>query len=248
MRALIGIVSVAVALMCSTAGAQSEPTICCDGSIIFAGSCPFGPSPCPDDPRECVDLTVPDPCSSTTTTIVSSATTTTVAPGEPISGKKLLLKNPPAGTTANKVVLLAKDPAITIGAAGTDGDPQCSGAGGGGTSSLRLTASGDAGDVTISLPCAGWTTNGANSLYKYKDATGATCKNVLVKAGVLVKAVCKGAQVGIDLNASMAPVAVVMRLNSRAYCSAFGGAVGVKDGSDDKTFLHKEAPAPLECP
>src|SRR4030095_9430121 len=86
-----------------------------------------------------------------------------------ILGKKLLIKNPPSGAAGNKVVALGKDPAITIGAAGSAGDPQCSGAGGGGTSSLRIVASGGAGDVTIPLPCAGWTTNGTNTRYKYKD-------------------------------------------------------------------------------
>src|SRR5262245_5079971 len=103
-----------------------------------------------------------------------------------ILGKKLLIKNPPAGTTVNKVVHLAKDATVTIGAAGAAGDPQCTGAGGGGVSSIHIAASGGAGDVTIALPCGGWTTNGANTLYKYKDSTGLTCKLVLVKAGVLV--------------------------------------------------------------
>ena len=71
---------------------------------------------------------------------------------------------------------------------------------------------------------------------------------ILVKNGVLAKAVCKGAQVAIDLNGSMAPVAVVTTLNTQKYCTSFGGATVVKDGSDDKTFLHKSAPAPGGCP
>jgi hypothetical protein len=164
-----------------------------------------------------------------------------------ILGKKLLIKNPPAGTASNKVVHLGKDPAITIGAAGSAGDPQCTGAGGGGTSSLHILASGGSGNVTIPLPCTGWTTNGTNSLYKYKDTTKTTCTIVLVKSGVLAKAICKGTQVAIDLNGSMAPVAVVTRLNTQEYCTEFGGLDVVKDGSDDKTFLHKNAPAPATC-
>ena len=163
-----------------------------------------------------------------------------------ILGKKLVIKNPPAGTAVNKVVHLGKDPAITLGAAGSAGDPQCTGADGGGTSSLRLTLSGGAGDVIIPLACGGWTTNAANTQYKYTDSTAATCKVVLVKAGVLVKAVCKGPQVAVDLNGTISPVAVVTTLNSQAYCTEFGGTVK-HDGSDDKTFLRKDAAAPASC-
>ena len=79
-----------------------------------------------------------------------------------VFGKKLLLKNPPSGTTRNKVVHLAKDASITVGLVGGPGTPQCGGAGGGG-GSLRIFASGAAGDVTIPLPCTGWTTNGSNT-------------------------------------------------------------------------------------
>lgn len=164
-----------------------------------------------------------------------------------IFGKKLLIKNPPSGTTGNKVVHLGKDPNITVGGAGGAGDPQCSGAGGGGTSSLRIAASGGAGDITIPLPCGGWSTNGTNSIYKYKDTTGATCTLVMVKAGVLAKAICKGAQVAIDLNGAMSPVSVVTTLNTEQYCTTFGG-VASQDGSNDKTFLRKNAMSPGSCP
>jgi hypothetical protein len=161
-------------------------------------------------------------------------------------GKKLLVKNPPSGTTNNKAVHLAKDSTVVVLAAGSAGDPQCTGAGGGGASSIRFKASGGAGDVTIPLACTGWTTNGANSLYKYKDTSGATCKIVLVKNGVLAKAVCKGAQVAITDQAGMAPVGVVTTLNTERYCTSFGGTLK-KDGSDGKTFLAKDAPAPSAC-
>jgi hypothetical protein len=49
-------------------------------------------------------------------------------------GKKLLIKNPPSGTTRNKVVHLAKDVTITLGLAGGSGDPQCAALGDGGAS------------------------------------------------------------------------------------------------------------------
>jgi hypothetical protein len=164
-----------------------------------------------------------------------------------LSGTKLVVKNPRAGAAANKVVHLGRDAAVAVTPAGGAGDPQCSGPDGGGTSSLRVVAAGGAGDVTIPLPCAGWSTNRANSLYRYKDATGATCKVVLVKGGVLVKAVCRGTHVALDVGGSMAPVAVVTTLNGERYCTEFGG-VAVRDGSDGKTFLHRDAAAPAGCP
>ena len=163
-----------------------------------------------------------------------------------IFGRKLLIKNPASGPTRNKVVHLGKDAGITVGPAGSAGDPQCGGLGGGGAS-LRIVASSGAGDVTIPLPCGGWTTNGSNTLYKYRDSTDASCKLVLVKNGVLVKAVCGGSQVAIDVRAGMAPVAVVTTLNTQQYCTLFGGNL-VHSGSNDKTFLSKDAPAPSGCP
>src|SRR5262245_62045515 len=95
------------------------------------------------------------------------------AEDEPLTGKTRLINNPPAGATANKLVYLAKDPSVVVGAAGGAGDPQCSGAGGGGAI-LRVLASGGSGEVTLPLPCGGWTTNAANTRYVYKDPTGAT--------------------------------------------------------------------------
>ena len=168
------------------------------------------------------------------------------AAAEELTGKKLLVKNPPSGAANNKVVHLAKDSSVDVLPAGSAGDPQCTGAGGGGTSSVRFKASGGAGDITIPLPCANWTTNGANTLYKYQDTSGASCKIVLVKDGVLAKAVCKGTQIAITDQAGMAPVDVVTTLNTERYCTSFGGTLK-KDGSDGKTFLAKDATAPTEC-
>ena len=44
----------------------------------------------------------------------------------------------------------------------------------------------------------------------------------------------------------MSPIAVVTTLNADRYCTEFGGAV-VKDGSDDRTFVRKDAPPPPAC-
>jgi hypothetical protein len=163
-----------------------------------------------------------------------------------LTGKKLLIKNPPSGVSKNKTVHLSKDPGITIDPSGGDGDPTCGGGGGGG-GSITIATSGAAGDITIPLPCANWSTNGANNQYKYKDTTKATCTTVLVKPGKLAKAVCQGTQVAIDLQAGMDPVAVAIRLGQDRYCTSFGGTIK-KDGSDDKTFLALDALAAGGCP
>jgi len=160
-------------------------------------------------------------------------------------GKRLSIRNPPSGS--NRVVHLARDTSLSVLNAGGTGDPRCSASGGGGASSLHVVASGGAGDVLIPLPCGGWTSNAANTLYRYRDSTGATCRLVIVKHHVFVKAVCSGPQVSIDVGASMAPVAIATTLNTERYCTAFAGTI-VRDGGDGQTFLAKDAPAPTACP
>lgn len=164
---------------------------------------------------------------------------------QPIAGKRLVIKNPSAGV--NRMVHLGRDASVTVAPAGTVGDPQCSGANGGGSSSLRVTPSGGGPEIIIPLPCGNFTTNAANTYYRYDDPSGATCRLVLVRSGSIVKVVCKGTQVSVDVNASMAPVTIVTTLNSEQYCTTFGGTI-VKDGSNDRTFVAKDAPEPSECP
>src|SRR5262245_18510726 len=81
-----------------------------------------------------------------------------------LAGKRLNLRNPASGE--NRVVHLARDASLVVGNAGGTADPQCSGSGGGGTSSLRIVASAGADDVVIPLPCANWSTNASNTLYR----------------------------------------------------------------------------------
>jgi hypothetical protein len=132
-------------------------------------------------------------------------------------------------------------------------DPRCVPDGSGAGGSLRVTGLG--GDVTITLPCTGWSRNAAGTRYHYKDTTGATCKVVLLKDGVLEKAVCKGAQVAYTLGMAQGDVVVVVSTGPaatrRAYCASFGpgtGAVVVKDGSDGVTYKALNASAPASCP
>ena len=162
-----------------------------------------------------------------------------------VAGKKLLLKTPAAGATGNRLVHLGTGSMIAVGAEGSAGDPRCVGAGAGGASSIRIaTSAGD--DVSIPLPCYGWSLNGAKNAYRYKDTSGGACKLVLVKDGALVKAVCKGPQLALDLGPGVAPVSIVTTLNTDRFCASYGGTV-VHDGSDGTTLLHKDAPVSASC-
>jgi hypothetical protein len=185
------------------------------------------------------------PCRLTTTLALLLAAGTSGAIDRLVAGKKLLLKTPAAGATGNRLVHIGTGSMIAVGAEGSAGDPRCVGAGAGGASSIRIaTSAGD--DVTIPLPCYGWSLNGAKNAYRYKDANGGACKLVLVKDGALVKAVCKGPQLALDLGPGVAPVSIVTTLNTDRFCTSFGGSV-VEDGSDGTTLLHKDAPVSASC-
>ena len=68
---------------------------------------------------------------------------------------------------------------------------------------------------------------------------------VLVKRGVLVKVVGKGAGLSHSLGGNPDPVAVVLQIGSRKYCTSFGGTVTFDAG---KKYLANDAPAPGACP
>jgi len=162
-----------------------------------------------------------------------------------VAGKKLLLKTPASGAAGNRVVHIGTGAMIAVGVEGGAGDPRCVGAGGGGASSLRIATSGG-DDVTLPLPCYGWSLNGAKNAYRYKDRDGGPCKLVMVKDGTLVKAVCKGPQLAIGLGPGVAPVSVVTTLNTDRFCTSYGGTI-LHDGSDGATLLHKDSPVAASC-
>ncbi|MGH7340881.1 MAG: hypothetical protein ACREKH_10365, partial [Candidatus Rokuibacteriota bacterium] len=174
-----------------------------------------------------------------------------------ITGKKLLILNPGGSpSTNNKIVYLSKDTDIAIPGAPAE-DPRCvvdGGSGAGGVLTVNSTASGES--ATVTLPCAGWSVNGAGTLHKYKDPSGATCKIVLIKGGKLQKAVCKGTAVQpYDLSADQVSVDVLVRTGTtpRRWCTTFNGTTSactvVKDGSDNKKYLAKNCTAaPAVCP
>ena len=172
-----------------------------------------------------------------------------------ITGKKLLITNPGSGPTNNKIVYLSKDTTIALPSGATE-DPRCT-PDGSDNAALVVRSATSGESFTIPLACANWTVNGAGTLYKYKDTTGATCKIVLIKGGKLQKAVCKGTQVSYDLATTpqdQVNVEVKVRAGTapRQWCTAFNatteGCSVVKNGSDGKKYLAKNCTSgPLTC-
>ncbi len=172
-----------------------------------------------------------------------------------LTGARLLLTTPPSGPAKNKLVYLSKDQSLSLAQA-VDEDPRCAPNGSGtAPAGATLRVAGAGGDFTIDLPCANWSRNGAGTQYTYRDRSHATCDVIVLKSGRLAKAVCKGAQVAYGLGASQGDVAVVLTTGAsgagRKYCTSFGPATlatVVKDGSDGKKYLAKNATAPASCP
>jgi hypothetical protein len=171
--------------------------------------------------------------------------------GDPVSGKKLLIKNPGAGPTKNKLVFLSKDTAVAA-PSGIEGDPRCAPLGSGTpVAGATLRVSGLGGDFTINLPCVGWTANSSKTKYSYRDAGGTTCKTVKLQDGRQLKAVCKGSQIAYTLGAPQGDVNVALTMGGvLQYCATFGPSTlaDIKsDGSNGRTYKALDAAAPALC-
>ena len=172
--------------------------------------------------------------------------------GTVLSGKKLLIKNPAGGPSKNKLVFLSKDTTVAA-PSGTAEDPRCAPFGSGTpTAGATLRLVGLGGDVSIDLPCIGWTVNASGSEYSYRDASGNTCKSVKLKNGNQLKAVCKGAQVAYALGAAEGDVSLSLTMGEALhYCATFGTSTLAdvrKDGSNGRTYKALDALAPVSCP
>jgi subtilisin family serine protease len=177
--------------------------------------------------------------------------------GQPLWGSKLRIKNKlPEDGSKNKIVFMSKDASIAIPTPESPDDPRC--------------GRGDGGSITVSsalslqsysqlLPCDNWTLTGTATSpkgYKYRDQEldEGACKLVLLKNGLLMKALCQGqgptTELDYDLQEGQAqdPVSVVLTTGTtNTYCAEFGGEVK-KDGSDGRSFAAREAGAPAGCP
>ena len=144
-----------------------------------------------------------------------------------ITGKKLLLKSNP------KMVLLSKDALVVPGANGGTSDPRCLADGGSGSgASVTLTKNGF-DTVTLSMPCANWSANGAGTLYKYKDTTG-TPKVGKIKDGLLT--VISPGMGGFPVPNGVWTVTAEVAIGTDKYCMSFSGT-----GDGDKFLVKDQA-------
>jgi hypothetical protein len=109
---------------------------------------------------------------------------------------------------------------------------------------------GDGGSFSIDLPCVNWSANASGTRYRYRDASGATCRSIVIRAGRLLKASCKGAQVAYALGTVQTNVRVVLSTGdpsaNRKYCATFGPQTGptvLRDGSNGRSYAAVNAAA-----
>ncbi len=156
-----------------------------------------------------------------------------------LTGRRLTVRTPPGDPASNRVAFLSRDPAVVTPEDVAD-DPRCAPLGSGSlTLGARLRVAGTGGDFTIDLPCTGWVANAAGTLYRYRDASGATCQRVVITEGRVVRATCRGAQVVYALGVAQGDVNVVLSTGdpstSREYCLTFGSGTSAtiqQDGSN----------------
>jgi hypothetical protein len=159
----------------------------------------------------------------------------------PLFGKKMLIKNV-GDEPRTWVVLIAKDPAVTVPAAGMTGDPRCPA---------------DPGSVVVigawhhqePLVCGNWTLLGSETAprgYRYRDPEldDGTVRSIVWKRGLL-KLLIKGS--GATSGADYAEVTLFQYLGPGAngYCVFCQGSDG-RDGSDGK-FVGKNCPPQAAC-
>jgi hypothetical protein len=183
-------------------------------------------------------------------------------PGAPLTllGKALMIQDDPDPIN-RKIAATLKDPGVSSAVPDSDGDPRCTAPGGGG-GSLRAFGTGGSGQDTgvIALPCANWSLVGkpeAQKGYRYRDPEQdqGPCKQVVVKAGKVVKAVCTGknpaSPVPYDLTAAgehSVGVVLTTGASAQTYCAAFPGATGEIRADHERRFSAINAPAPAACP
>src|SRR5215468_1865962 len=151
---------------------------------------------------------------------------TACATDQGITGKKLLMKT-------GKVVLLSKDPSISI--AGSD--PV-------GGSDSSVTFNDGSGPVPWSLPKTSWGKNGAGTLFKYKNAaapSGPSSVKIAKLSSGLLKMVAKGVPFSVPNGAATVNIVFSLDGGTNAYCMTFSGT------GDGNKFLVKDATAGT-CP
>jgi hypothetical protein len=186
---------------------------------------------------------------------MSSATAPAMAATALLAGKRLSITNRvPDNEMRNTLTFTARSEELAISPPGSDGDPTCAGAGGGG-GRITVTSLTTGESHTAVLPCANWTGRKTGS-WRYNDRflEVSTCKRVEIRSTRSLKAVCLGrgpSMLDFDLREGEAqqPIDVMLEVGAGPdrYCMRFGGEVKF-DGSNGKKFLARDSAPPSACP
>ena len=174
--------------------------------------------------------------------------------GTRISGQKLFIRTPPSDPDGNRITFVSTDGSLTPPQTVFD-DPRCPPVGTGSTASgARLRVIGAGGSFTIDMPCVNWLANSTGTRFRYRDASGTSCRSVVLRQGRVLKVSCKGPQVAYTLGAAQGNISVVLSTGDPAtnhkYCATFGPQTGTtvhRDGSDGRSYSAIAA-GPGTCP
>lgn len=169
-----------------------------------------------------------------------------------VAARKLLVKNVlPDDPARNMLTVAAKDPAITTPAPGSFDDPRCV-PNPPGTFTTQVVVTGGVFAVE-NLTCEHWSLLGSEARpkgYRYKGPELSPARRIVWKPGQFkIKLAGKPpALLFVDLvpGVPVSTVEVTLLGNGTGHCLACGPFNG-KDGSDGKTFLGKNCPAPAFC-
>jgi len=191
-----------------------------------------------------IRIILPVPTSTTSSTSSSSTSTsstssTSLPPtvDQPRDAVKVLLK---ARNGKEKLVWVSKAPALTLPA----GDPAVSGA------SLEISNPVTLETATLQLPASGWSANGTNTVFKFKNPdapTGTPVKVAILKA-TLLKVVAKGTGITLD-EATQGNIEISLTVGTDRYCSSCSTPTKAEGAAGPEgQYLAKSCEAPPSCP
>lgn len=162
-----------------------------------------------------------------------------------IAGKKLLLRDKDGAPEKRRLVLLSRDPSLSVSAAGS---PVASGA------RLRVANPTTGEEARIELPSSHWEGLGSpegSKGYRYKNPFG-PCISAKLVPGKVLKVVCRGDGIGFGLDEpQQGSLTVTFQPGAQdAFCMSFGGTVKEKPAALGQSglFAAKNAFAPTTCP
>lgn len=164
----------------------------------------------------------------------------------PLSGQRLLVRDPEGRERSRRVVVSSRDGALASPLPGSVGDPTLAGA------ELRV-GNPTTGEIFVTaLPASGWRGLGrpaGSQGWRYADPRRANgpCTALRLRPGRILQASCRGEQIGLQLDEpSQGSLAVQLMLgNDDPYCLVFGGNA-LRDQVG--LFRAQDAPAPAVCP